>query len=197
MQNDSKILLMGCGILKKEAESLIRSNDWPVDTLWFDSSLHVNFAALEKTLRHALNLHPERRRLVFYGTCHPLMHRLLSPEVPRTPGQNCIEILLGPEAFHRELAAGAFFLLEDWALRWDRVISKTFGHNKEAIRQIFQQSHTYFLCLRTPCSGDFSLQAAELSVEVGLPLRWLDVELTHLESVLANSLKAIEDKNHE
>ena len=74
--------------------------------------------------------------------------------------------------------------MEDWALRWDEAIGKTFGNKPEVVREIFQLSNKYLLCLRTPCSGDFSEAAAQVGTKVGLPLRWLDVNLDHLEMVL-------------
>jgi hypothetical protein len=83
-----------------------------------------------------------------------------------------------------ELSNGAFFLLEDWALRWDEVIGKTFGSNPEVVREIFQLSSKYLLCLRTPCSGDFTLPAQEIGLKLGLPLRWMDIGLDNLEAVL-------------
>ncbi len=84
---------------------------------------------------------------------------------------------------------GAFFLLEDWALRWDAAISKAFGNKPEVVREIFQLSSRSLLCLRTPCSGNFELAAMDVSAKVGLPLRWMDVGLDNLETVLRQTLE--------
>ena len=191
MNTAERCLLLGCGILKKEIDFLIHKNNWPVDKLWFDSSLHVDFGALQKTLSHGLKQNELRKKLVFYGTCHPLMDQILGHEALRVEGQNCVDILLGNELFTAELSAGAFFLLEDWATRWEHVTGKTFGHNPLVIREIFQLSHTHLLCLRTPCSGDFSVAAEKVSQQVNLPLRWMDVSLDPLESVLRKALQAL------
>ena len=56
------------------------------------------------------------------------------------------------------------------------------------IRGIFQGDRRYLLAVRTPCSTDFSREAQAASDLVGLPLRWLDVSLDHLESVVATAL---------
>lgn len=178
-------LLLGCGILHQEVRFLIEKNHWPLDTDFLDSSLHVNFEKLAHELTAGFERHPDREIVVFYGCCHPRMEAMLqAAQTFRTEGQNCVEMLLGQEKFMQELSNGAFFLLEDWAVRWDEAISKTFGDKPEVIREIFQLSSQYVLALRTPCSGDFEQQAGEVSEKVGLPLRWMDVGLEHLEAVM-------------
>lgn len=181
----SNCLLLGCGILRNEVEFLIRKNGWTLDTEWLDSSLHVNFEKLAHALQTGILRNRGRELVVFYGCCHPRMEKILeTAQTFRTEGQNCVEMLLGREKFMQELTDGAFFLLEDWALRWDEAIGKTFGSNPEVVREIFQLSNKSLLCLRTPCSGDFTRAAEEVGEKIGLPLRWMDVGLEHLEEVL-------------
>lgn len=183
-------LLLGCGILQHEVEFLIGKNGWPLDTDWLDSSLHVNFEKLAHELQTGILRNRQRDVIVFYGCCHPRMDKILeTARTFRTEGQNCVEMLLGRDKFMEELSNGAFFLMEDWALRWDEAIAKTFGDKPEVVREIFQLSNKYVLCLRTPCSGDFSAAAEQVGEKVGLPLRWLDAGLDHLEAVLQHSLQ--------
>ena len=127
--------------------------------------------------------------IVFYGACHPLMEKILDAAGTfRTEGQNCVEMLLGPERFTAELEQGAFFLLEEWARSWERIVTATFGTNWDVIREMYQGDRNYLLCISTPCSGDFRAEAEEAGRLVGLPLRWLDVSLDHLESVLQEAI---------
>lgn len=187
--SDERLLLLGCGILHKEIRLLIERNGWPLDTLFADAMLHVDFDALATTLRAALARHAGRSIIVFYGACHPLMESMLKEAgAMRTEGQNCVEMLLGHDRFTAELTEGAYFLLEEWARHWDQMIARTFGPNDAVTRQIFQGAHRYLLCLRTPVSGDFSVEAKQASQQVGLPLRWLDVSLEQLEAVLREAL---------
>lgn len=180
------LLLVGCGILKKEVCFLIQKNGWPVDTFFLNSSLHVDFDKLSRALTSALGHHLERACVVFYGACHPCMDSLLeSAKTFRTEGQNCVEMLLGPALFTRELEQGAFFLLEEWALCWEQRLTDTFGQNREVMREIFQGDRTHLLCINTPCSGDFREAADAAGQLVGLPIRWMDASLDHLEQVLA------------
>lgn len=187
-------LLIGCGILRAEVLFLIAKNRWRVDTVFLPSALHVDFSLLEDSLRKALALHPDRRKIVFYGTCHPLMDSLLGGgAVVRTEGQNCIDMLLGRERFMRELASGAFFLLEDWAEHWEQVIYPVFGSNPAAIKALFSSEHTRLLAIRTPCSADFTDKARVVADITGLPLEWTDVTLDHLELCLKTSLERLEE----
>lgn len=180
-----RCLLLGCGILHKEVRYLIEKNGWAMDTDFLDSSLHINFEALASELQSGIVRNQGREVVVFYGCCHPHMEQMLdAAHTYRTQGQNCVEMLLGRERFMDELTNGAFFLLEDWALRWDEAIGRTFGTNPKVVREIFQLSSQYLLCIRTPCSGDFTAAAEDVGHKTGLPLRWLDAELDDLEAVL-------------
>jgi hypothetical protein len=187
---ESKLLLLGCGILKKEVRYLIRKNKWPVETEFFDSALHCELAKLERCLTTKLANQRGKDVFVFYGVCHPLMEKMLETgNTFRTEGQNCIDMLLGSDLFTRELLQGAFFLLEEWAQRWTQMVTLTFGtKNGEVIKEMFRGDRKYLLCLRTRCSGDFSKEADEAGRLVDLPLRWMDVGLEHLEEILFSAI---------
>lgn len=183
-------ILIGCGILKKEVNWLIKKNDWPLDTFFMDSSLHINFEKLSDKLTSKLAKYSDKNPVVFYGACHPLMDKILiDANTHRTEGQNCVEMLVGNEYFDQELSNGAYFLLENWALQWDYICKKTFGDNKEIIQQIFREDRKYILALKTPCSGNFRKEGELMAQYVGLPLRWTEVELDILESNILSTLK--------
>jgi Protein of unknown function (DUF1638) len=186
-------VLLGCGILHAEVTWLIEKNGWQIGTDFLDSSLHVNFEKLAHALQTGILRNKGRDVIVFYGCCHPRMEKILeTAHTFRTQGQNCVEMLLGPARFMAELTDGAFFLLEDWALRWDEAIGKTFGNNPDVTREIFQLSNKSLLCLRTPCSGDFEVAAIAIGEKVGLPVRWMDVDLLHLEAVLREAVSHLQ-----
>jgi len=180
--------LVGCGILRKEVDFLIQKNGWSVTTLFLNSALHNYFNRLHDELNAALSAEVTagREPIVFYGACHPRMETILEThQTLRTPGQNCIVMLLGYERFMVELEQGAYFLLEDWALTWEPMITQAFGTNLTVVREIFHSSHKLMIALRTPCSADFAAAAEAAAAFVDLPLRWLDVDLAHLEAALA------------
>lgn len=191
-QENPPLTLIGCGILRKETDRLIQKNHWNLHTQYLDSALHNYLNRLSTELNAALAEREQRgeKTLVLYGGCHPLMeHYLENHHTCRTHGQNCIVMLLGYEVFMQELEKGAYFLLEDWALTWEPMITACFGSNKSVIREIFHGSHQYILALRTPCNDDFTTAAEAAARFVDLPLQWMDVGLEHLETVLSDAIQ--------
>jgi len=184
------MLLLGCGVLRREIRFLIEKNAWPLDTYFLDSALHCELDKLSASLTAALERHRGRDIIVFYGCCHPLMEQMLAlAGASRTEGQNCADMLLGNARFSEELANGAFFLLEEWARRWRYIVTRSFGTaNIEIVREIFQGDRKYLLCVRTPCSGDFAAEAERAGELVGLPIRWADTTLDNLEAVLQQAI---------
>jgi hypothetical protein len=184
--------IVGCGILHKEVATLIDKNGWQVETQFLDSSLHNYFNRLYTELDRALeaNRRDGQDSVVFYGGCHPQMDGLLQRHhTVRTEGQNCIVMLLGYERFMEELGKGAYFLLEDWALTWEPMLTAAFGSNVAVIREIFHSSQTSIMAVRTPSSSDFTEAAEAAARFVDLPLIWVDATLDHLESVLADAIR--------
>ncbi|MBI9105074.1 MAG: DUF1638 domain-containing protein [Spirochaetales bacterium] len=188
--------LVGCGILAEEIRFLIKKNSWNVDPHFLHSSLHVDFKKLEVALTSSFEKLGEGPKTVVYGACHPLMDRIVEDgNAHRSKGQNCVELLLGREIFDDYLFQGAFFLLEDWAEKWEEVMAKAFGSNPEIIREILGNEHKFLLCIRTPCSKDFTRHAERISLYANLPLRWHDADLSHLELILENMIKESRNKD--
>jgi hypothetical protein len=184
--------MVGCGILHKEVAYLIDKNGWNVETQFLDSALHNYFNKLKSQLNDALDFNEGKGRdtVVFYGSCHPQMEQMLEQHhTLRTQGQNCIVMLIGYERFMEELEKGAYFLLEDWALTWEPMITEAFGKNLAVVREIFHSSHKSILAIRTPCSTDFHDAAEAAARFVDLPLHWMDADLDHLEAVLAEAIQ--------
>jgi hypothetical protein len=189
---DRPLRLVGCGILRKEVEAIVRRNGWGLETRFLDSALHNTLDVLAGRLEASLAAAAAegRRAVVAYGSCHPLMARLLDRYgAQRTDGQNCIVMLLGWERFMAELSRGAYFLLEDWALGWEPMITACFGTNRAVVREIFHGSHQVMIAVRTPCSGDFTAAAEAAARFVDLPLEWMEAGLSHLEAVLADAIR--------
>jgi hypothetical protein len=185
------MIMVGCGILHKEVDFLVKKNGWNVETQFLASALHNYFDKLYQQLDGALDADEQagRQTVVFYGACHPRINDILDKHhTLRTQGQNCIVMLLGYDKFMDELSQGAYFLLEDWALTWEPMITQCFGNNLAVIREIFHSSHKYMIAIRTPCSGDFTVAAEKAAAFVDLPLIWLDADLAHLEAVIAEAI---------
>jgi hypothetical protein len=178
-------LLIGCGVLQRELERVVHERGWAVDLQLLGPALHTDLGKLERAFAGQLARTAGRDRAVFFGACHPRLDATLATHhLRRTPGVNCIELLLGRERYEAELASGTYFLLESWARTWRLALHDTFGPRPELVREVFRGAHTRMLAVRTPCSGDFTAQAQRASDESGLPLAWLDVDLTHLAAAL-------------
>ena len=191
VQSGQALRMVGCGILHKDVDYLIGKNGWNVETHYLDSSLHNYLGKLSQQLDTALADYERQGRetVVFYGCCHPRIDSLLeSHHTLRTQGQTCIVMLLGYEKFMEELERGAYFLLEDWALTWEPMITQAFGNNLAVVREIFHSSHKYIVAIRTPCSLDFQAAATAAAAFIDLPLVWMDTDLAHLEAVLAEAI---------
>jgi hypothetical protein len=188
---EAPLLMVGCGILRKETEHLIRKNGWNIETQFLASALHNYLGKLADQLNAALldSEQKGRETVVFYGCCHPRMDNILEQHhTLRTEGQNCIVMLIGYEKFMQELEKGAYFLLEEWAQTWEPMITECFGKNNAVVREIFHSSHKLMIAIRTPCSGEFTDAAEAAAAFVDLPLVWMDADLSHLESVLAEAI---------
>ena len=192
------MLLAGCGILRDEVRWLARKNGWQIETRFLDSALHSHLDKLQKGVQGLVREAAHRPMLVFYGACHPLMDQMLRQGgAHRVDRQNCVEALLGHEVFERELAEGAYFLLEEWARRWEEITVATFGPNVAVTREIFRADRTYLLAIRTPCSGHFAAEAEAAARYVDLPLRWMDVGLECLEQALSDAMARSERRHGE
>jgi hypothetical protein len=184
------MLLLGCGIFAKEIARLIEKNHWHLETAFLDSALHNHLDRLSRGLSGSLAKRRDRDIVVFYGCCHPLIDRMVADAgALRVVGQNCVEMLLGRDRFDRELEDGAFFLLEEWAIRWRTITDHLYGKNPDVLREIFAGDRRSMLAVRTPCSDDFTQAAEAAAATVGLPLRWTDTGLEHLEAVLADAIR--------
>ncbi len=183
-------LLLGCGILRREVRLLCERHGWELERRWLSADLHGRTLQLGRSLSLALAAHAGREVIVMYGCCHPQMDALVDrPGVRRMAEQNCLTMLLGAEVFAREVQAGAYFLLEEWCAGWVDQLTCAFGTRDLAlVRDIFRTDRRYLLALRTPCSRDYSAAAREAAATVGLPLRWRDCGLEHLERSLAAAL---------
>ena len=99
-----------------------------------------------------------------------------------------VEIVIGVLKM-RELILLLVFLLEEWACRWEPIITETFGPNRQVAREIIQADRSFLLAVKTPCSGNFETEAEAAGRLVGLPLRWAEAELDNLEEVLSAAIE--------
>ncbi len=196
-KEDNDIHFIGCGILNKEIEYILKKNKLSVNIRFLNSSLHNNFDKLYMGLETELKNCEVKKSVVFYGCCHPLIDKLLvGYSAKRTVGQNCISMLIGEDYFESEEKKGAYFLVEDWANNWEMLLYEEFGKNIEIIREIFRESRKYILAINTPFSSNYAFRAEKFSEAVELPLVWIDTNLEHLENCLLDAFKNVMEQNN-
>lgn len=190
--NAPRPLLLGCGILRREVRLLCERHGWTFERRWLSPALHGRPLQLDRSLSLALAAHADRDVVVMYGCCSLQMDALVNrPGVRRMDRQNCLSMLLGEDEFAREVQAGAYFLLEEWTADWAEQLRQAFGtRDLDLVREIFRSDREYLLALRTPCSGDYALAARAAAETIGLPLRWRDCGLEHLERALREAFDA-------
>lgn len=190
------VQIIACGIFKKEIKELIRRGRLAVPCRFLDSMLHMMPALLESRLEENIAELGGGKAVLVYGDCQPRMIELNSnPDICRTEGMNCCEILLGRERYHALRAEGVFFLLPEWTIRWKVVFQEYLGFNKDNAKVFMNEMHTKLLYLDTgiiPVPHDTLKEAANFC---GLPIEIMKVELDQLEAAISNALKTLEIKD--
>lgn len=178
-------ILICCGILKDEIQYILKKENIPLQCYFLNSSLHVYFGKLEKAVLGMFEKYHGSGKILIYGTCHPLMDRWCRKyNVNRIKAQNCIEMLLGNSLFTEELSQGAFFLMEDWARRFEEIMACALDKDFENVKKVIKEQHKYLVGLTTPCSKDFKNKAQELSQKMEMELKWIHSDLSYLKNQL-------------
>ena len=139
---DRPVRLLSCGIFRDEYKLLPEDLRQAVDPLFLDSMLHMDPGKLDGILDGFLHEHGGNQVLLSFGDCCPHM---LEPGaatcVARTEGVNCCEIYLGRERYDQLRKERTFFLMPEWAKRWEHVVRDELGlMDKQLARDFMTQS---------------------------------------------------------
>jgi hypothetical protein len=116
--------------------------------------------------------------ILLYGECHPAMHEQEKQEgVCRVKGVNCCEIMLGRTTYRSYLKKGAFFLMPEWAGRWETVFRKELGLSETTAKRFMKKMHTHLLYLDTQVQPVPEALLTEISRFTGLSWRCVSVSL--------------------
>jgi hypothetical protein len=99
-KSHEKQLLISCGILRPEIETLIARGDIDVDAIFLNKYLHMDYGKLHDALKSCLHRHRGKSPVVVYGdVCLGFkseMQTLLSEfDAVKIDALNCIDALLG------------------------------------------------------------------------------------------------------
>jgi hypothetical protein len=144
MSGTGRTRCIACGIFREELESLRNSGALEMDVSYLDSLLHLRPERLRESLDDAIADSPDDGAplVILYGDCHPYMDALDNPASARAEGFNCAQILLGDIRYRELRRAGYFFLIHEWAERWEDIFKKELGLDDANAATLMAQSHS-------------------------------------------------------
>lgn len=166
-------VLLACGIFAREVEGLESALRERFEPVFLDSMMHMKPARLDAALRDQIARAAGRPIVALFGDCCPLMQDLFPGAARRrTPGENCIEIALGKERYRELRRRSSFFLMPEWAQRWEEVFDRELGLREPGLAREFMQSAMRELVYIDTGSIPLPKGALALAAErFGLPLR--------------------------
>lgn len=196
-----KPYLICCGILKKEIEKLIEDSQLPVEPVFLEAGLHVDYGELEKELTKAIeecSKDSSRGVIVVYGDwCHPKMKEIIGKHdsVVKVDALNCIDCLLGGHGKLSEIDPNNeyFYLSPGWMPSQLKVNPRFnpifYGASPEEIKQQFSQLKGILLFDSLEDLDEFKDEIEEFSNHTGLPI--LDKKLAGLDRLKIFILETI------
>lgn len=183
---------IACSIFKSEIEFLIAQGRIDIGFTYINSEYHMEPQELNKVLEKLI-----RPGCLFcYGDCHSRMvQNENSGRIERVEGLNCVEIFLGKDNYRKLRKEGAFFLLPEWTIKWERIFKDLLGFkNQEIAAQFMNEMHTKFIYVNTGVHEVPVQLLEEISTYFSLPFEVIDIDLVHLENAIKKSIK---HKNNE
>jgi len=171
---------IACSIFRKEIEHLHAESRLGMQLRFLSSMLHMAPEVLEQRIQEAV---AEERALghgivLAFGDCCPNMTGIGSVQgIGRTAGCNCLEILLGREAYRKLRREGVFFLLPEWVLKWRSVFQVTLGLQGKIAQDFMKEMHTRLVYLDTGLVPVPETELAEVSAYFALPVERMAVSM--------------------
>jgi two-component sensor histidine kinase len=190
--------LVACGIFKAEFAALDAELRERFNPVFLESMLHMDPDRLDQALAAALPPAGEPA-VILYGDCSPHMGEFgEAPARVRTEGDNCCEICLGRDRYRQLRRSKAFFLMHEWALRWERVFKTELGFvSRETARAYMGETMKEAVYLDCGSSPIPEPVLAEASDYLGLPLRVEACGLGHLDAALRAALGKLAPRDAE
>ncbi len=183
-----------CTVFRTALETLHERGEFDLPVRYLDSMLHMRPDELSRRLEAQIERECDRGNqvLLLYGDCDPFMiERVSKPGICRPKGVNCFELLLGRDRFRQLRREGAFFVLPDWARRWQEVVQLGIGSQRENIRCVMTDMHSklVYLDLGSVPVPEEDLRA--FSDYVGLPWEVVSVSTDHLRAAIETAAEEL------
>jgi len=198
MKNKGKpVLLLGCGIFKREFAPLPESLRDGFHPIFLDSMLHMEPARLDLLLKNALEKTGDDPVVLAFGDCSPHLTEFDNhAHTVRVAGCNCCEIWLGKQRYGELRKEAAFFLMLEWALRWEHIIKDELGlETKELAKDFMAQTLRRAVYIDTGVIPVPTETLEAFSVYTGLPVTVEKVGYAHFAASLESALHRIAGKS--
>ena len=182
----SNLIIISCSIFRYELESLQQKGKINVPVIYLNSMLHLYPEKLHLLLDAKIEQYKNSRIILLYGDCHPHMDTYeKNPNIRRTPGINCCEIILGNERYRKIRDEGAFILLPEWADRWKEAFVDYMGFKtSREIRPFMSEMHQKLVYLDTGLHKKDKVLFDEMSDFLGLSFEVCNCSIDELENVI-------------
>ncbi len=182
----SNLVIIACSIFRYELEHLQEEGKIKVPVVYLNSMLHMYPKELQTLLDAKLEEYKNFRIILLYGDCHAgMIDYEKNPNIKRTPGINCCEILLGTGKYKQIRNDGAFILLPEWADRWREAFIDYMGFKtSKAIRPFMSEMHKKLVYIDTGIQKKKQHLFDEISDYLGLPLDIYPGSVSELEKVI-------------
>ncbi len=190
------LVIIACSIFKYELEHLQCAGKLDVPVVYMNSMLHMYPKELQTLLDAKIVEHQNFRIILMFGDCHARMVDYENnPNILRTPGINCCEIILGTEKYKKLRSDGAFILLPEWAERWKEAFIDSMGFKtSKAIKPFMSEMHQKLVYVDTGIQNKNSSLFDEISNYLGLPLEIYESSIDELEKVINRLIKESDNR---
>ena len=190
------LVCIACSIFHEELQRLRTLDPTGPPVKFLSSMLHLTPELLDRELQELIaqeKVNGNRVVLAFGDCCAHMTDFEQAPDVVRTAGINCCEVLLGSEVYRKLRKEGAFFIMPEWALRWQQVFETGLGLNPANAKELMQDMHSRLIYLDTgqiPIPQDKLVEMVEYT---GLPLEILRVSMEPFRASLRDCQRRLEE----
>jgi hypothetical protein len=185
-----QVVIISCGIFRRELEHLKALGSIVVPMVFLDSMLHMHPMKLQELLDKTIAEYPNHKIVLLYGDCHARMvDYQKNPDIVRSQGMNCCEIMLGTQKYHELRKAGAFIILPEWAERWRVAFVDYMGFTNSKSASLFMnEMHHKLVYIDTGFQTIANTVLNDMSEYLGLPLETYKSPINKLEKNLMKLL---------
>lgn len=189
------VRVFSCGIFRNEYQLLPEDLRSSLSPVFLSSMLHMEPERLDDLLGSCLRSAGGRSTLILFGDCCPHMQELdCVAGNARTEGVNCCEIYLGCERYRQLRRERTFFLMPEWAGRWEHVVKHELGlEDKQLARDFMSQSMNKAVYIDTGVLAVPEADLMDFTEHTGLAVQVETVGPEHFLEAVIMALRRIDE----